>query len=283
MAVRPLRTLHLVSPHSKNPDVTKLQRALKKAGYLPGTPDNEYGPVAAQAVYRAKLRLGYPKPDKVGDQRLLDYLTGKRKPGPVMKALALKRAAVTKVKVVKREKAHGPLTHGQVLVKLALTQLGETEHPAGSNRSKYNAWYGVVGAWCAMFVTWLHVTGNVGHSFKKGVRYAYVPYIAGDAVAGRNGLMVAPGPASGIVCCFDWPGESPGTADHTGIAAAEADLREFAPHLLDAAIKEFGKLRKNEFWTIEGNTAVGNDSNGGIVMIRKRSRSLVQRFVKVAA
>jgi hypothetical protein len=55
------------------------------------------------------------------------------------------------------------------------------------------------------------------------------------------------------------------------------------PAALDAAIKQFGTLGSSDFWTVEGNTAAGNDSNGGTVMIRKRNKSLVAAFVKVAA
>ena len=44
---------------------------------------------------------------------------------------------------------------------LARSQLGTAESPTGSNRVKYTQWYGMVGAWCAMFQSWLAAsTGN---------------------------------------------------------------------------------------------------------------------------
>jgi hypothetical protein len=277
-----MRTLHLVSPHMKGPDVENVQHLLMRHGFYTGKVDGDFGPLTAQAVYRAKYRLGYPKPDQVAGDLLCAYLRGTKRPGKLMGLFALRRARLA---AKKKAAAAASLTNGQKLVKLACSQLGQTESPRDSNRSKFSLWYGIIGAWCAMFVTWLHVTAGVGKSFKQGSLYHYVPTIVADARAGRNGLMLASGPASGIVVCFDWPGESPGTADHVGICADEADLRRFAPDALREAIKDFGPLNKSagDFWTVEGNTAVGNDSNGGEVMIRKRNRSLVQVFVKVAA
>ena len=38
---------------------------------------------------------------------------------------------------------------------VARGELGNTESPAGSNRTKYGKWFGLDGyAWCMMFVMW---------------------------------------------------------------------------------------------------------------------------------
>jgi hypothetical protein len=198
-----------------------------------------------------------------------------------MLAEAAKRVKATNSKVRKTQNAGG-LTRGQLIVQKAASQLGQTEDPPDSDRSKFSLWYGTVGHWCAMFVTWVFCDlGFSSATFKKGGPYAYVPYVVHDAKAGVNGLMLAPGPSDGTVVCFDW--DRDGTADHIGICADEATLRRLVPAALDAAIKQFGTLGSSDFWTVEGNTAAGNDSNGGTVMIRKRNKSLVAAFVKVAA
>lgn len=270
-----MRKLHLTTPLMHGPDVLHLQNLLVKKGWLHDKPDGVYGVHTSQAVYRAQFWLGYLKPNHIAGPALVAYITGTRRRGSLMLALTKKRMLAQKL-VAKRR---GQLTKGQVALKAAITQLGETEHPAGSNQSKFTAWYGVIGAWCNMFVTWCYQ--GLGSSFKRGNRYAYVPYMRNDAVAGRNGLTVTTAPRSGDPIAFDWPGESRGTADHTGLYADESDLRRWAPQALLEAIHDFGRLGPGEFWTVEGNTAVGNDSNGGIVMIRKRNRSLVQSFIRV--
>lgn len=43
------------------------------------------------------------------------------------------------------------------LVKTAKKEVGNTESPAGSNLTKYGAWYGLNGmAWCGQFVSWVY-------------------------------------------------------------------------------------------------------------------------------
>ena len=40
------------------------------------------------------------------------------------------------------------------LLDIARAELGTKESPAGSNKVKYSAWYGLTGPWCVMFVMW---------------------------------------------------------------------------------------------------------------------------------
>src|SRR4029077_649146 len=97
----------------------------------------------------------------------------------------------------------------------AITQIGYTESPPGSNQNKYGAWYGMNGqAWCAMFCTWCFETGTAGgsESFAAGSYYAYVPYVVSDARNGRRGLSVTQAPIAGDLVCFDWGRD--GTFDH---------------------------------------------------------------------
>jgi hypothetical protein len=148
----------------------------------------------------------------------------------------------------------------QALAK-AITQLGVKESPPDSNVTPYTQWYGMAGPWCAMFVTWSYEQAGDSPSFKKGVSYAYVPYIVSDARAKRNGLSVTSNPIPGDLACFDW--EYEGTFDHVGL---------------------FEKWKSGtSFLAIEGNTAQGNNSDGGEVMRRDRSLSGASVvFVRVA-
>ena len=139
----------------------------------------------------------------------------------------------------------------------ALRHVGVKESPAGSNRTMFGRWFGVDGApWCAIFVSYCFDVGagvvlcrgwpGAGTG-PRGV--AYVPTLAAWLKA--NGRAVD-GPArAGDIAVFDWDG---GVPDHVGIV-----IRSTATGIE----------------TVEGNTAVGNDSDGGEVMRRRRARSTV--------
>ena len=130
--------------------------------------------------------------------------------------------------------------------------IGVKESPAGSNHTKFGVWYGVdLQPWCAIFATYCYeVDAGGSPSFVRGNNYAYVPYIVQDARNNRNGLHVTSAPISGDLVCFDWGRD--GTYDHVG--------------MFDYWIDGPG----GSFSSVEGNTSVGNNSNGGEVMRRTR-------------
>ena len=158
-----------------------------------------------------------------------------------------------------------PPTHppaAQARLNRAVPEIGTTESPPNSNQCKYTSWYGMVGPWCAMFVTWCDQLGaNPSASFKRSSRYAYVPYIVSDARMGYNGLSITSDPKPGDLVCFDWDWN--GEFDHVGI---------------------FEKwTSKPSFNCIEGNTSTSNNSNGGEVMRRTRNQNSQDTvFVRVA-
>jgi hypothetical protein len=266
-----IRVMKLTSPHMKGDNVAALQRVLLKNGYLQGKVDHEYGPDTARAVYRAKYALGYLKPDKVAGDRLYGLLTGKINQTPAMKVRARNR----------KRAVNKPTSIGLKMLKEAVKHLGVEEQPADSNRVLFSTWYGVIGPWCAMMVSFCGV--KVGSKvFKKGSFYAYCPFMFNDAQRAVNGLILTYRPKDGNPVLFDWQGLGRrGIADHVGLYATEATLRQIAPKALDAAIRQFGRLGAGDFWCVEGNTSVGNDSNGGKQMIRKRNRAQVQAYVEV--
>lgn len=267
-----MRTLQLTSPLMHGPDVKSAQGRLEHnpfGNFEPGRIDGQFGDQAAGACVRAKYKIGYPVRDctRTYGDALDAFLTAKATPSLAMRIRAKMRAAAADRTQKKLD----------AFYTTALSQLGTREFPSGSNKVKYSVWYGVIGPWCAMFQSW--VCSQTGIPF----HYAYVPDIVSDARRGVNGLSVGSGPAVGFLtlACFDWPGVSPGTADHVGAAIPELTLRRLDDTALYDAIKAYGPLSLGEFWSIEGNTSNGNNSNGGEVMLRKRPRSSVQAFVRV--
>lgn len=234
-------------------DVEEAQRRLRgsnvlRTNFAPGSLDGVYGEATMRAAKRAKFWLGYPTKsiDGVYGDLLHAYLGGKALPAANRLRRAARLRAVPATPL--REKALANLR----------SKLGTKESPPGSNRCWATAWYGLVGPWCAMSASWAYSTAG-SKSLGRG-HYAYVPFIVADARAGRNGLSITKEPKPGDLCCYDWNGD--GIADHVGLYEKP--------------------LGGDNFSAIEGNTAVGNDSNGGEVMRRERHRSQVQAFVHVS-
>jgi hypothetical protein len=250
-----MKTLSLTTPLTRGTNVLLVQRTLQQnpwgADYLRAQPDGVFGPATGRACIRAKYHLGYP-------QRLLQptygdtlhaLLTKQRALPPLYRARRLARLRPPAKPM--REKALEWLTR----------RLGDKESPAGSNRVTWaSLWYGIVGPWCAMGVTRAYVEAG-SKAFTRGSRYAYVPFIVHDARHGANGLQITTEPQPGDLVCFDWT--SDGTADHIGL------------------FEKWTNRRAGAFQSIECNTALGNDSNGGQVMRRDRLVGQVQAFVRV--
>lgn len=133
-------------------------------------------------------------------------------------------------------------------VAVAMSQVGYTEGPPESNRTKYGEWFGMDGQpWCDMFVSWC--AAQVGALAQVG-KYAYCPYhvdyfkVLGKwHPAGEAGFE----PQPGDVVFFS----RLNVACHVGIVRG-----------MTAA--------GNAVLTIEGNTSVSDDDNGGAVMTRTR-------------
>jgi hypothetical protein len=142
----------------------------------------------------------------------------------------------------------------------ALRHVGVRESPPGSNRTMFGRWFGVDGVpWCAIFASYCFDVGaglvlcRGWHG--AGVRprgVAYVPTLAAWLKAGGR-WMEGPG-QPGDLAIFDWDG---GLPDHVGIV-----IRAHGDHV----------------HTIEGNTGVGNDSDGGEVMRRERRPAQIAGF-----
>jgi len=250
-----VQTLALSSPPKRGDAVKHAQLKLNgqnvyKNDYGISQVDGVYGEETARAAKRAKYWLGYPLKEIKGTygDKLDGLLAGKALPPTYAQRRRERIAAYGKTPL--REKA----------LKRAKTQLGTTENPRGSNKQKFGLWYGMNGVpWCAIFCTWCYVQEG-GKAMARGSRYAYVPWIVNAARAGNYGFSITRDPKPGDLVCYDWEGN--GVSDHVGLFERS--------------------LGDQRFTAIEGNTAVGNDSNGGEVMRRERNRSQVQAFVHVA-
>lgn len=255
------RTLHLTSPLMRGDDVSYAQNLLTKnkfnTAFLTATHHTgKFDEVTAAAVRRAKWELGYPQ-DKTHayfDTQLEKYLR-KEDPSDNLPLLYRRR----------RKQRLTVIPIGQKALTEAIKWLGTKEYPAGTNHVKpFGPWYNnYVGPWCAVFVSYCLAKVGFKEVSPDNERWAYVPYIVNDARNKRHGLRVVSWAdvKPGDLVCYDWPGESRGTADHVG----------FFEH----------KTGSSTFRAVEGNTAVGNDSNGGEVMRRDRNLSDVQVFVRV--
>ena len=134
------------------------------------------------------------------------------------------------------------------VLQIARNEIGTKESPANSNKVKYAKEYGMNGSpWCAMFVWWVFKHAGCPELFYGGKKSAYCPTIADYYIAKKQTVSKGSGKAGDIVL-FDWNKNN--SSDHIGIIEK--------------------KNSDGTYTCIEGNTAVGNDSNGGNVMRRTR-------------
>lgn len=244
-----MRTLKLTSPLMKGTDVKTAQKALKKFNVWVGPIDGVFGEMTARACSQAKYMLGYRANNITPhyDEDLDGFLRGTRKPTILMRQRAKSR--FTKAKP--RDKA----------ADVARSYIGVSENPPKSNRVMFSLWYGLIGAWCAMFVTFVFVTVK-SKVFKRGEKYAYVPFILEAAKHPHNNdfaLVPKGNEATGDLVLFDW--DKDGIPDHIGI--------------IDVAGVN------GVFYSIEGNTSGTNPSDGGMVARMERNYDDVIAFVRV--
>lgn len=138
------------------------------------------------------------------------------------------------------------------LLGVARGELGTKESPANSNKVKYGAWYGLNGyAWCVMFVQWVFDKCGVALPIKT----ASCTQLMNAAKA--DGVWVTSCYKPGDVVIYDWGRDY--VPDHCGIVES---------------------VNGSQVIAIEGNTSIGNDSDGGEVMRRTRSTSKILGAVR---
>jgi hypothetical protein len=144
----------------------------------------------------------------------------------------------------------------QEFLRVATAELGTVESPAGSNRTKYGAWYGMNGVpWCAIWVDWCYVRCG-GEDLRSLISrdWAYTP--AGVNGFKRKGWWYPPSEARpGDIVFFDFrPGGD--SIEHVGIV-------------------ESVNVAARSMVTLEGNTSGTDWANGGQVLRRTRGFSLI--------
>ena len=143
------------------------------------------------------------------------------------------------------------MTVSEILA-IANKELGVTEYPPNSNCVKYNDWFynrkGISGAaypWCCAFISWL---------FRSEPSLVKRTASCSDMLNWfkAKGQVVAK-PQAGDLVFFKW-GKGSKPTDHIGIVKA---------------------VNGNTIITIEGNTSVTSQQNGGAVMERTRKSNIV--------
>lgn len=243
------KTLAITSPPMHGVHVTYAQKMLNEYGVWVGAIDGVFGEFTGRACSEAKYKLGYAKSNitpTYGTQ-LDRFLNG-----------TLKQTVAMKIRAKQRVKKQ---TLPATVISVAREYIGTKESPAGSNRVLFSDWYGIIGPWCAMFVTYCFVKAG-SKAFVRGERWAYCPFILADARQQKNGLCVVASrdAVRGDIVLYSWNRD--GVANHVGILLTPVDAN-------------------GNFTAIEGNTSEGNDSNGGEVMVRSRNFSSVIAFVRV--
>lgn len=148
------------------------------------------------------------------------------------------------------------MTNAERILQIARKEVGTRENPKGN--VKYNTWYyghpvsGNNLAWCCVFVQWVYERAGLT-----------LPYLTASCGLLLNWYKaheidcITKNPVPGDLVIFDWPNTNART-DHIGIVES---------------------VKVNELITIEGNTGIGNDSDGGRVMRRNRNKKYVVAYI----
>jgi hypothetical protein len=237
------RTVHVTSPLTRGPDVLEIQRRLDRLGYAVGTLDGAYGVATASAVRAFQRDRGLRVDGVVGPATGRALAAAKPGSGPTPEPSGIGLAALAE----------------------ARRHVGTKESPPNSNRTPFGRWFGVDGVkWCNVFVSYCFAVGG-GYTLCSGMRGAgvypkgctYVPTT--EAWLRATGMWIGRAvPRPGDIAIFNWDG---GVPDHIGI------------------VEEY--LGDGRFASIEGNTSVGNESDGGAVMRRTRALTQVNGFGRV--
>lgn len=142
------------------------------------------------------------------------------------------------------------------ILEVARKYLNVTEMPPSSNNVVFNTEYygkpvqGSAYPWCAVFVWYVFKEAGASALYYDGNKCAYTPTLANYF---RQNKRFYSTPKVGDLVFYKFPGSS--RINHVGI------------------VEEV--LGPNKIKTIEGNTSIGNDSNGGAVLERIRSTNSV--------
>jgi len=148
------------------------------------------------------------------------------------------------------------------IVNRAIKEIGVKEKPVNSNKVKYNTWYygrevsGSAYPWCCVFISWLFYITGAANLFCGGEKVAYCPNVEAYYKKISRWHPNTKG-KKGDLCLMDF---GKGRASHIGIVEK--------------------KNPNGTYTVIEGNTSLSNNDNGGCVMRRIRSKSVIRGFAR---
>ena len=149
------------------------------------------------------------------------------------------------------------------VIDMALKYIGVKENPAKSNNVVFNTHYygepvsGKNYSWCCSFLWDIFRMAGASNLFYNGCKTAYCPSV--ETWGKQNKLTVPNNKGQyGDIVLFQF--DSDANADHIGFI--------------------YSRNADGSYQTIEGNTSVGNDSNGGEVMIRTRKKSVIKTIIR---
>lgn len=151
----------------------------------------------------------------------------------------------------------------ETIVKRAVTFIGTKESPANSNNVIFNTHYygkkvsGSAYPWCCAFVWDIFQLCGASELFYDGKKTAYCPSV--EIWGKQKGLTVAKTAGKpGDIVLFDFYGKN--IACHIGIIEK--------------------KNADGTYTVIEGNTSISSNDNGGAVMRRTRSTSVIRCIIR---
>ena len=148
------------------------------------------------------------------------------------------------------------------IVKRAAKEIGVKERPAKSNNVRYNTWYygkevsGSAYPWCCVFISWLFYIIGAANLLCNGTKVAYCPNVEAYYKKINRWYPNTKG-KKGDLCLMDF---GKGRASHIGIVEK--------------------KNSNGTYTVIEGNTSTTSNDNGGAVMRRIRSGSVIRGFAR---
>lgn len=139
---------------------------------------------------------------------------------------------------------------GRDVLTAAAGELGNTERPAGSNRTKYGRWYGMDGVpWCMIFVQWCCDRAGLPLPYRTASCSALLGWYRKNR---PEAIPETPRPGDIVIYTFG----------HTGILERDGG---------------------DTVTVIEGNTSpgeTGSQDNGGGVYRRVRGKKLVRAYIR---
>lgn len=150
----------------------------------------------------------------------------------------------------------------ETILKTAAGEIGTEEYPANSNKVKYNTeYYGSAVSgngypWCCAFMWWIFQKAGLSQLFFGGAKTAYCPAV--ETYYRHIGQWFSSDPKVGDLVLFDFYGK--GEAVHIGIVEK---------------VNSDGSIV-----SIEGNTSLTSDDNGGAVMRRTRYPNVIRGYAR---